>query len=481
MKSQPSKDILRLIPAVDRVLASPQLAERRARHPRFPWTAVIRDVIDALRSGDLKAPGQTRDRIESAIVHEAIRRVDELRLGGMRRVINATGVILHTNLGRSILSETARAAAVEAMGRYVNLEVDLESGNRNHRGETLNALVRLASGSEAAMVVNNNAAAVYLVVSSYSPPGRVLISRGELVEIGGSFRLPDILQRAASTMVEVGTTNRTYIDDYAREARPGDILMRAHRSNYDIQGFTHDTTVAELVALARERDCHVVYDLGSGSLFDFDRIGIVGEERVRDVVATGVDCITMSGDKLLGGTQAGIIVGRKKFLDRFDQNPLRRALRVDKIVIGAMQALMRTYLFSEDPVMEVPTLQLASQSVKILNRRAEAVVAGLSALVRERHGVEVVADDAAIGGGSFAVQPVASVAIVLRCGDDEGALAMARRMRRQAVPLLGRIKGSEIKLNMRSVLPDEDADLRAAIENALADATRDRSDRAAGA
>jgi L-seryl-tRNA(Ser) seleniumtransferase len=463
MRRSPNKDILRLIPPVDDVLG--EVAGLRAKHPHFPWTPCLREILDRVREGSLGPIGSTRDEIKAGVVAALVGRVGELERGGVRRVINATGVVLHTNLGRAVLGKAARKAADEAMAHYVNLEIDLTSGKRSGRGEMLVDLIKMATGAESAMVVNNNAAAVYLVVDSYSPPGRVVVSRGELVEIGGSFRLPDILQKAATQMIEVGTTNRTYIDDYAREAKAGDILMRAHRSNYDIRGFTHDTSIAELVALARERRCHVVYDLGSGSFYDFAGIGIEGEEQVGDVLASGVDCVTMSGDKLLGGVQAGIIVGRKKFLDRFKQNPLRRAVRVDKITIAAMQALMRAYLFGEDPVQGVPTLQQATEPVDRLEERARALVESLPAPVREEYGVEVVNDDAAIGGGSFAVQAVESVALAFRCGSDGDATALARRLRTRGIPVLSRIKGSEVRLNLRSVLPDEDEDLKQELED----------------
>ena len=459
MNQPPGKDVLRSIPSVDEVLATPEIAELKKSHPRFPWTLCIRDIQDAVREGSLRPADTSREGIKSVVVKAVQGRVDELKTGGARRVINATGVILHTNLGRAILGQTARRAVDEAMGHYSSLEVDLDTGKRGGRAVVLRDLIRMATGAESALVVNNCAAAVYLVVSSYSPPGRVLISRGELVEIGGSFRLPDILQKAASQMIEVGTTNRTYADDYAKEARAGDILMRAHRSNYNIQGFTHDASIADLVAIAREKECYVVHDLGSGSLYDFAGIGIKGEERVDEVLKTGVDCVTLSGDKLLGGTQAGIIVGRKKFLDRFGQNPLRRAVRVDKIVIAAMQAVMRTYLFSEDPARDIPTLQAAADSVEGLSKRGRTIVESLPSSTQNRYRVEIVDDDAAIGGGSFAVESVSSVALAFRCATDAEALALAKRMRKQPIPILSRIKGSEVRLNMRSIMPYEDAEL----------------------
>jgi L-seryl-tRNA(Ser) seleniumtransferase len=456
----PNKNLLRLIPSVDEVLAVPEVGELRRRHPGFPWTRCVRELTEGFRSGDLGPLGSTRPEAKQAIVRALMAKVDTLRRGGLRRVINATGVILHTNLGRSLLGREVRSAVDLSLSHYTNLELDLDTGTRSRRGQVLLDLVRMATGAESAMIVNNNAAAVYLAVNSYSPPGRVLISRGEMVEIGGSFRLPDILRHAASQMIEVGTTNRTYIDDYAKEARAGDILMRAHRSNYDIQGFTHEASVDDLVGLARERGCYVLYDLGSGSLYDFTRIGLPGEERVEDVLASGVDGVTMSGDKLLGGVQAGVIVGSKKFVDGCAKNPLRRAVRIDKLAVAAMQALFRTYMFAGDPAQDIPTLRLAGSSLEFLKERAQSLFEALPRPARSRYRVEIVDDPAAMGGGSFAVQTIPSVALAFRFDAGGAASAFARDMRLRELPIIGRIQDNEVRLNLRSIPPEEDDDLK---------------------
>lgn len=467
MTRTPDKSRLRLIPAVDDILATAELEGLRRQHPTFPWTRLVRGAIARMRDGRLGGLPNDRDAIRRTLVDAIRDDIERLRSGGLRRVINGTGVILHTNLGRAVLGAPLRAAIDEAAKHYLNLEVDLATGTRGHRAEVLSDLIALVAGAEDALVVNNNAAAVYLVVNTYSPPGRVLISRGELVEIGGSFRLPDILQRASLEMIEVGTTNRTYISDYAKVARPGDILLRAHRSNYDIQGFTHETRLGELVALAAERECHVVYDLGSGSLFDFDAAGIEGEERVGDIIADGVDCVTMSGDKLLGGVQAGIIVGSKNFLDRLKHNPLRRAVRVDKITIAALQSLMRTYLFAAEPATEVPMLAQTTTDVDALQERALSIVATLPPALCSAHNIEVVEDAAAIGGGSFAGRELPAVALALRCDSAGDAQDLARRLRCASISVMSRIKDNEIRINLRSVLPHDDGDLRATLFSVL--------------
>jgi L-seryl-tRNA(Ser) seleniumtransferase len=469
MKSSDDKDAFRSIPSIDEILGTPEVVELRGAHPHFPWTQLARRVTNDVRAGRHGPLTGSRENIRSLVVKAMILRAADLKEGGTRRVINGTGVVLNTNLGRAILGPEIIAAVSEAMSHYVSLEIDLDSGKRSHRGEVLEELVVLATQAERAMIVNNNAAAVWLVVSSYSPPGRVIVSRGELVEIGGSFRLPDILAEAASEVVEVGTTNRTYASDYAGAARPGDVLLKVHRSNYDIQGFTHEADVSDLAGVAAEKKCHVVFDLGSGCLFDFASRGLAGETRVQEALRSGVDCVTMSGDKLLGGVQAGIIVGKAAFVGKLGQNPLRRALRVDKTTIAALQALLRVYLFRPSPETEVPILLQSMGSVEGLAGRAEKIIKGIDPRFRKSFDVRAVEDLAAIGGGSFACQDLASIAVAIRCASEAEAVALSRKMRRQRIPILSRIRGNEVRLNLRSVLPYEDHEvtdgLNAVLEN----------------
>ena len=459
MKSSDDKQSFRSIPSVDELLGAPEISALRERHPHFPWTHLARRVTSDVRAGKLGELGGSRGDVRARLVAAMVSRADELRTGGTRRVINGTGVVLNTNLGRAILPTEAVDAAREAMMHYVSLEIDLASGKRGHRGEVLEELVVLATQAERAMIVNNNAAAVWLAVSSFSPPGRVIVSRGELVEIGGSFRLPDILARAASEVVEVGTTNRTYAADYAKEARPGDLFLKVHRSNYEIQGFTHEADVGDLVGVAADKKCSVVFDLGSGCLFDFASRGLVGETRVQEAVRMGVDCVTMSGDKLLGGAQAGIIAGREGFVATLRQNPLRRALRVDKTTIAALQALLRLYLFGASPETEVPMVRQATEGIERLKERAERIIGAVEPRLRSDFGLRAVEDLAAIGGGSFACQDLPSIAVAIRGGSEGEAVAISRRMREQRIPILSRIKGSEVRINLRSVLPYEDDDV----------------------
>jgi L-seryl-tRNA(Ser) seleniumtransferase len=462
----PGPELLRAIPSVDELLATDVFAAWRAEHPRFPWTRFVRVILDDLREGRLDVPaGADRAALTALIAAAAAKKLEALRTGGLRPVLNGTGVILHTNLGRAPLGDAAALAGAQALGGYVSLEVDLESGERSRRGDVIEPLFALLCGTEAAMVVNNNAAAVYLVANSFSPPGRIIVSRGELVEIGGSFRLPEILRHAAASVIEVGTTNRTYAADYERVAQPGDVLMKVHKSNYEIEGFAHEATVSELVEVGKRCDCRVVFDLGSGALFDFAEAGIGHEPVVARIVESGVDAVTMSGDKLLGAAQAGIIVGRRAFIDRLKQNPLRRVVRIDKVAVAVLQTVAREYLFAQDPKASVPVLSQITAGVEALAHRANEI-----ADLLRRGGVKnvsVVADDAAVGGGSFATTRVPSVALAIACASDRDAGQLARRLRLRAQPLFTRVKGSELRVNLSTVFAHEDEALAEALVDTL--------------
>jgi L-seryl-tRNA(Ser) seleniumtransferase len=461
-------DFLRAIPSVDEVLSHDRLAAWRDAHPRFPWTRLVRDVLDELRNGPPDGPREAnRPALVEWTVDQAGERIAALQAGGQRPVLNGTGVVLHTNLGRAPLGERATTAALAAMRGYVSLEVDLESGERSRRAETLEELLCWLTGAEAAMVVNNNAAAVVLVASSFSPPGRVIISRGELVEIGGSFRLPEILRDAAAGVIEVGTTNRTYAADYERVARADDVLLKVHKSNYAIAGFAHEATLAEIVAVAREQACHAVYDMGSGAFFDVTGTGLPGADDAGAALAAGLDAVTMSGDKLLGGLQAGIIVGTRAFVDRLKQNPLRRAVRIDKVTVAALQEIVRSYLFADDPRAEIPSLAMITGDVSVRERArtvAEAVARQADAAFRVTAGD----DDAVAGGGSLAGARIPSAAVVVGCVDERGATRLARRLRTSAPPLFGRVRDNEVRINMTTILSSEDAELVRVLREALA-------------
>lgn len=462
----PGPELLRAIPSVDELLATDVFAAWRAQHPHFPWTRFVRVILDDLREGRLDVPaGADRATLTELIAAAATKKLETLRTGGLRPVLNGTGVILHTNLGRAPLGDAAALAGAQALRGYVSLEVDLESGERSRRGDAIEPLFALLCGTEAAMVVNNNAAAVYLVANSFSPPGRIIVSRGELVEIGGSFRLPEILRHAAASVIEVGTTNRTYAADYERVAQPGDVLMKVHKSNYEIEGFAHEATVSELVEVGKRCDCRVVFDLGSGALFDFADAGIGHEPVVARIVESGVDAVTMSGDKLLGAAQAGIIVGRRAFIDRLKQNPLRRVVRIDKVAVAVLQTVAREYLFASNVTECVPVLAQITVDVKALEGRANKLVNVLRSAGMKN--VSFASDDAAVGGGSFATTRVPSVALTIACASDRDAAQLARRLRLRERPLFTRVKGSELRVNLSTIFVHEDEALAEALADTL--------------
>ncbi len=461
---------LRAIPPVDEVLADPDLAGIRRKFPDFPWTRLVRNIIDLYRASPVVPTGvdtASRDSLRAWFVSQITDELDRLQTGGQRRVINGTGVILHTNLGRAVTGTGTQHAVEEALKHYVSLEIDLESGNRTKRSILLNRLVSLATGAEAAMVVNNNAAAVYMVVNSCSPPGRVIVSRGELVEIGGSFRLPEILRHAASEVIEVGTTNRTYADDYGKPARPGDVLLKVHKSNYAIEGFTCEASIPDLVSVAREKDCSVVYDLGSGAVFDYKSAGVGEDGRIQELFETGVDCVTMSGDKLLGSVQAGIIAGKKDFLDKLGQNPLRRAVRIDKVITAALQEVFRKYLFGEKAGEGIPVIGQVFDTPDSVRERAESVAKRVNQDYTGQSAVDTIGDDAAVGGGSLSAESVPSFAVRISCRGEKEAVLLARKMRLNTPSIVPRTRGNEVRINMRTVLPYEDEELAVTVGRIL--------------
>jgi L-seryl-tRNA(Ser) seleniumtransferase len=470
MNESDKKSALRAIPPVDEILSDPSVAQLRAKHPSFPWTRLIRSIVDGYRSRP-KPPGGidpfARDSVRKWILSELERHLEELRNGGQRRVINGTGVVLHTNLGRAVVGSGARDAVDEALAHYMSLEVDLDSGRRSKRAVTLNRLAALATGGEDAMVVNNNAAAVYLVVNSYSPPGRVIVSRGELVEIGGSFRLPEILHHAASEVIEVGTTNRTYARDYEKAAAPGDILLKVHKSNYAIEGFVSEASYADLVDVAARNECRLVYDLGSGAVFDYRTAGVGDDPSVCEILEAGVDCVTMSGDKLLGGVQAGLVAGKTDFLQKLRGNPLRRAVRIDKVTVAALQDILRRYLFSADPVAEIPALGQVLADVESVRSRTEGVATAVAETAGAVSMVDAVDDEATVGGGSWSSETVPSAAVRIRCADEKAAVHLARTLRLHSTPVVPRVKGAEVRINMRTVMPYEDEELKTILGQVL--------------
>lgn len=442
MSSQP----LASLPSVDRVLQHDAAAPLVAQHGRAAVTDAIRSVLAELRAArtpEHGAPG--------AILERVAERLEGAAQPSLRPVFNLTGTVLHTNLGRAQLPAEAIEAMSIAARHPVNLEYDLATGKRGERDEHVEALLCRLTGAQAATVVNNNAAALLLVLGSLAARRDVPVSRGELVEIGGSFRLPELMARSGCRLREVGTTNRTHLADYAEAVGPKTgLLLKVHTSNYAIEGFTAAVPEADLAALCRERGLPFVVDLGSGTLADLRRFGLPYEPTAQAALAHGADLVTFSGDKLLGGPQAGIIVGRADLLARIRRNPLRRALRVDKLTLAALGAVLRLYLDPDRLAERVPALRQLARPADEIRALAERLRPRVAAALAGQAAVEVIACESQIGSGALPTQRIASAGFAVRPGGDRIAAAF----RRLPVPVIGRVHQGAFILDLRC-LEDE--------------------------
>ena len=443
----------RELPSVDAVLGTPLAATLIARFGRQAPTDAIRDAIAAARA---QAPAALTAAAAAAAAAAALETDHAPRL---RRVFNLTGTVLHTNLGRALLAEEAVLAACEAMRHAVVLEFDLEAGRRGERDDIVREALCALSGAAAATLVNNNAAAVLLALNTLARGRGALTSRGELIEIGGAFRLPEIMSRAGARLVEVGTTNRTHLRDYAEaiDARSG-VLLKVHTSNYRIEGFTAAVPTRELAALARERGLPLVVDLGSGTLIDPARFGLPQEPTVAEVIADGADLVTFSGDKLLGGPQAGFIVGRADLIARLNRNPLKRALRVDKIRLAAIEATLRLYRDPDALCARLPTLRALTRPLAEIEACARRLAPVVASLLGERYRVEVRPCASEVGSGAAPNATLGSTALAIRPATGRGAgralQALAARLRGLPVPVIGRIAEDALWLDLRCLVDE---------------------------
>jgi L-seryl-tRNA(Ser) seleniumtransferase len=384
------------------------------------------------------------------------------------RVINATGVVMHTNLGRATLSEDAVRAVTEVAGSYSNLEFDLSQGKRTTRNMHVENLLIKITGCESACVVNNNAGAVLLALNSLAEGKETIVSRGELIEIGGSFRLPEVMDKSGTRMIEVGTTNRTRLEDYESAiTKSTGVILKVHQSNFDMTGFVESVAIKSLAELAHRKGLIMIEDLGSGALTDLSQFGVEKEPLPQESLRDGVDVVTFSGDKLLCGPQAGIIVGRAEFVDRMKANPLARALRVDKMTLAALEVTLRQYLEPELLLEKLPTLAVIGRSPGELKQRAERVAGNLSAGLSGRARVSVKEVTSQIGGGSLPAACLPSYAVALS-SDDISADRIASMLRLCEVPIVTRILEDNVIVDFRTVQPSEDETLTSQILKALA-------------
>lgn len=450
-----NRNFRREIPAVDRLLREPALQALIETAPRRMIVSAVQETVERCRRDLAQAAeqGQLPENIDLSperLALEAAQLVRKRTASGLRPVINATGIVLHTNLGRAPLAAAAVEAIRAVSDSYSNLEYDLESGQRGSRQAHLEALLCELSGAEAAVVVNNNAAAVFLTLNSCAAGKEVIVSRGELVEIGGSFRIPEVMTASGARLVEVGTTNKTYLRDYQVAINEQTaVLLKVHTSNYHIIGFAAAVPPAELAALGRSKGIPVIEDLGSGVFLNLAEYNLPPEPRVQDAVAAGMDLVTFSGDKLLGGPQAGIIVGRRALVEKIRGNQLARALRVDKFTVAALEATLRLYLNESVAVRDIPVWQMLTAGAEQLRRRAEGLARRLEALFGPG-GVDLIPGCSRVGGGALPTAELPTYVVAV----NPSLLSppeLAERLRLGSPPVIVRVQQDRLLFDLRTI------------------------------
>ena len=451
------------LPGIDRVLADDRLAPLKERLPVEHLTAFARSAVDTVRERVLAGKGGAEDLVEQ-VLNTLLARSEAFLDPRLKRVINATGVVLHTNMGRAPLAEAALKRIVETAGGYTNLEIDLATGDRGSRTDLVEELVCRLTDAEAAAVVNNNAAAVLLALNTLAMGKEAVVSRGQLVEIGGSFRIPDIMERSGARMVEVGTTNRTHRADFedAVTDQTG-LLLSVHPSNYEVVGFTAEVGLADLVEIAHARGVAVLHDLGAGCLIDTRTLGLGYEPLVSDSVEAGADLVTFSGDKILGGPQCGILVGTRDHIAAIRKNPLMRALRCDKLTYAALEATLMLYLEPDRLSERHPVIRMLTEPVDQVRERASKVLEAVGQVPAK---VEVVDSSGQVGSGAFPVEKVASAAVRI-VPEQVSADAFSRRLRKGESPVIGYTREDTVHLDARTILDDEVAAVALAVRTAL--------------
>ena len=455
------------IPSVDRLLRAAPLQELLARHGRTAVTAAVRAQLARLRRVALAAELDPGGLEESAIVAAVAAELEHAARPALRPVFNLSGTVLHTNLGRALLPAEAVDAVVQAMSAPVNLEYDLAAGGRGERDRLIERTLCELTGAAAALVVNNNAAAVLLMLSVLAPRREVLVSRGELIEIGGSFRLPDIMRRAGARLIEVGTTNRTHLRDYAAALGPRSaLLLKVHTSNYAITGFTASVSLGELVKLGQTHGIPVAVDLGSGTLIDLRRWQLPAEPTVREAIAAGADLVAFSGDKLLGGPQAGLLVGRAELIERLRRDPLKRALRVGKLTLAALEAVLSLYRAPEHLAERLTTLRLLTRPLAHLRSQAERLRAPLQRSLGERYEVAEAPLFSQIGSGALPLEQLPSYGLAVRAikGKRASLPQLEAALRALPRPVISRIAERTLWLDLRCLEPGEEAEFSAQLQ-----------------
>ena len=450
------REILSKLPSVDEVLGNKNISEILNEYPRNLVLECIRETIDLNRKFILSKTDNLSnlDINVDSIVDGTINRVRLKYELSLKKVINGTGVVIHTNLGRSLLSESIKDEVLNAAFRYSNLEYDIENGERGSRYSHLTETIKKLTNAEDVLIVNNNAAAVLLVLSTLAKNKEAIVSRGELVEVGGSFRIPSIMELSGAKLVDVGATNKTHLNDYEEAiSEETSVLMKVHTSNYKILGFTGSVEISELKKLGDKYNIPVIEDLGSGVFIDLSKYGLSYEPTVMDSLKQGADIVTFSGDKMLGGPQAGIIIGKKEYIEKMKKNQLTRALRVDKLTICALEATLRMYLDENKAVKEIPTLRMLTYSMcdleaKANNLYSKIIEKNIDAMVSIEDGLSQV------GGGSMPLETIKSKVIAI-VPNKINVSTLEKRLRLSSSHIIGRVYNDKYMLDIRTIFEDE--------------------------
>ncbi|MFH0991570.1 MAG: L-seryl-tRNA(Sec) selenium transferase [bacterium] len=452
--TQDPKSVLQQLPKVDKLLEDSRIATLLEHHSRSRVVEEIRSYLDSLRSEILSASRTTLPEYD-ALVERFVRDAEKKLLPGLRRSINGAGIILHTALGRAPLASVAQQALMIAVDHYSTLAINLETGKRGDRNAAVEKLLKAITGAEAAVVVNNNAAATLLILNTLAEGKEVIVSRGELVEIGGSFRIPDVMKRSGAKLVEVGTTNRTHLKDYKNAITPeAGIILKVHQSNYRIIGFTSQVEVGDLASLAHQHNLKVVDDIGSGALVDFSRWGLPKEPVVQESVAAGADVTCFSGDKLLGGPQCGIIVGKKEVIEKIKGNQLMRALRCDKLTFAVLEATLLLFLDEAKLLKRHPVMKMLTMPQEEIKRRCTRLKQKLARVIGEQATMSVQQDSSEVGSGSLAAMNLPTWVLSLEFHTLSADL-LAKKLRQCTIPIIGRIKENKFLLDGRTIRDDE--------------------------
>ena len=450
-----NNELLRSLPKVDECLLIllPYMTENMV--PVSIAKKAVQSEIETFRQAILSGKAEGVPGSLEEWTDHFVTKIKTLHSNNFRRVINGAGIVVHTNLGRSLLSKAATEQLLEAAGHYTNLEFDLKTGKRGSRYTLVEEIICDLTGAESALVVNNNAAAVLIALETLARGREVIVSRGQLVEIGGSFRIPDIMAKSGAHLIEVGATNRTHLYDYERAISDATaLLLRVHTSNFRMIGFTSDVSAEEMVKLGRKHGIAVMEDLGSGSLVDMSRFGLPGEPTVQDVLKAGVDVVTFSGDKLLGGPQAGIIVGKQTYIEKIKKNPLNRALRIDKFTLASLESTLRSYYELEQALVEIPTLRMIAEKPSTIKKRAQRFLKKAGNKIASSCLCRVVATKSRVGGGALPEYALDSWAVEMTLLD-RAVHILERDFHSLTIPLVGRIENDRYLIDFRTIQVSE--------------------------